>query len=314
MFPSGLVVILVLTFSLTESKVDLLATPETIAVGLSSKFTLTCNVPVNHTMHVSSIHIYHSAGPEQNMSQLARIDVTGRIVTYLPNVASVSGHVLVNEDSNLTVEWVFPTSAQAGYYVCNVTLSGAHALPYHETQNHTVGKTKPDFVNVIQELRKMRSYVESKFGNQTEKWTQTYETFKSTHFIKLNVTGSSNSDYLLSKELNSTAMQSDVMCHLLGGYLAEVSPREEQDITQALRTYGNGPADLILIGGSDVDDTGNWLYMRNELPLKLNVSLPAAPGQDCLAFNTKASFRVVQISCSNPSSSGTSMFLCQIDT
>lgn len=152
------------------------------------------------------------------------------------------------------------------------------------------------------------------FLDVSEKWTQTYETFKSTHFIKLNLTGSSTSDYLLSKEPNSTAMQSDVMCHLLGGYLAEVSPREEQDITQALRTSGNGRVDLILIGGSDVDGTGNWLYMRNELPLKLNVSLPAAPGQDCLAFDTKASFRVVQTSCSNPSSSGTSLFLCQIDT
>ncbi|KAH9487978.1 hypothetical protein Btru_066818, partial [Bulinus truncatus] len=121
---------------------------------------ITCSVPNDQQASVTALRLFHRTSDDQHFTELASIDRFGHITSHDPHVANITGHVLDKGDAFLTLQWVYPTSLQSGMYVCNVSMlvTSPHIHTSHETRNVTVNKSKPDFHNVIQELRSVRDY------------------------------------------------------------------------------------------------------------------------------------------------------------
>ncbi|KAH9500442.1 hypothetical protein Btru_071898 [Bulinus truncatus] len=103
-------------------------------------------------------------------------------------------------------------------------------------------------------------------------------------------------------------------CELMGGYLAEIEDSDEYQIVTG--EFSRSTADVMLLGGTDAEKEGTWLYQHSRVPVKFFHWLHGQPdnagnNEACIEVRKIFHLKMNDVVCSN-SQHGDSNFLCEI--
>ncbi|CAL1548225.1 unnamed protein product [Lymnaea stagnalis] len=251
------------------------------------------------------------------LEQLASIHRDSHSIVHIdsPSYGMSRGNGVIDSTlgSFLTLEWLNPKVSESGTYQCKANVFNHADDIFVFNENKTVTFTQPSVGSLTHMLLELESEMNNKlqklenvFKNLTAQSTQTENELQKLENDFKNLTAQSTQtenklqkletklhdlestifktstvlnghQYYLSLYEPHSAVNAEMACEALGGYLAEVDDKNEFDFLKTLIGAPAAHGQSFLLGGTDEGHEGRWVNRHSGTPLGYTSWLQGTP-------------------------------------